>query len=262
MKINLALSGFIILLALLADSCVQNAQTVRSETFTVKGVSFDMVYVEEGTFNMGATAEQAGDAYEAESPVHKVKLNDYYIGRHEVTQALWKAVMGNNPSIFKGDNLPVEHVCWNDCQAFIQELNRLTGKQFLLPTEAHWEYAARGGSTSARTKYAGSQDLNQVCWYYENSDMKTHPVGTKLPNELGIYDMSGNVSEWCNDWYSGYTVYPKTNPAGPKNGYYYVVRGGGWLSNARNNRVSNRSYGNRNTGYRLKYLGFRLVLIP
>ena len=230
-----------------------------NKTFTVNGVTFEMVYVEGGTFTMGATSEQGSDAYSYEKPAHSVRLSNYYIGQTEVTQALWKAVMGNNPSNFKGDNLPVEQVSWNDCQEFVRKLNRLTGKNFRLPTEAEWEYAARGGNKSCGYKYSGGNNLGEVAWYYDNSGSTTHPVATKSPNELGLYDMSGNVWEWCQDWYGDYSSSTQTNPTGPYNGSYRVYRGGSWGNNAWSCRVSGR-LSDINPDYRFYHLGFRLVL--
>ena len=207
------------------------------QTFNVNGVEFKMIKVEGGTFSMGATSEQGSDAYDDEKPVHSVTLSDYYIGETEVTQELWEAVMGSNPSEFKGNNLsfftgnnqrPVESVSWNDCQEFIKKLNQLTGKEFRLPTEAEWEYAARGGKYSRGYKYSGSNNADEVAWYDSNSGSKTHPVKTKKDNELGLYDMSGNVWEWCNDWYGDYQSYSQTNPTGPSRGERRVLRGGSW----------------------------------
>ena len=190
------------------------------------GISIDMVRVEAGTFTMGATAEMK-DPCDEENPAHRVTLtNDYYIGKYEVTQALWQTVMGNNPSGFKGDNLPVEQVSWDDCQEFISKLNRITGKMFRLPTEAEWEYAARGGNKSRGYQYSGSNNLSDVAWYGDNSGSGTHAVGTKQPNELGIYDMSGNVWEWCQDWYGKYSSSSQVNPTGANSGSYRVNRGG------------------------------------
>ncbi len=228
-------------------------------SFSVNGVSFDMVGVEAGTFTMGATSEQGSDAWDNEKPTHQVTLiHNYYIGKTEVTQALWKAVMGSNPSNFKGDNLPVECVSWNDCQTFISKLNAATGKRFRLPTEAEWEFAARGGKKSKGYKYSGSNNLDNVAWYDGNSSNKTHTVGTKIPNELGIYDMSGNVWEWCSDWYGNYSSSSQTNPTGPNSGSLRVDRGGGWIGDARYCRSSYR-YGSNPVGWDY-FLGLRLVL--
>ena len=156
----------------------------------------NMVYVQGGTFMMGATSEQGSDAYDNEKPAHQVTLSSFSIGRYEVTQEEWQAVMGSNPSWFKGPKRPVENVSWDDCQAFIKKLNEMTGKQFRLPTEAEWEFASRGGIKSQGYKYSGSNNLNSVAWYADNSGNTTHDVGQESPNELGIYDMSGNVWEW------------------------------------------------------------------
>ena len=228
-------------------------------SFTVNGVSFDMVEVEGGTFTMGATAEQTG-VFGDEKPAHQVTLPSYYIGKTEVTQELWQAVMGSNPSNFTGKNLPVEKVSWDDCKTFIAKLNALTGKNFRLPTEAEWEFAARGGNKSRGYKYCGSNTLSDVAWYVDNSDNKTHPVAAKTPNELGIYDMSGNVLEWCNDWYSSsyYTSESQTNPTGPDSGSSRVRRGGSWNSSENTCRVSYR--GNNTPSFRYNYLGLRLCL--
>ena len=188
----------------------------------------NMVYVSGGTFTMGATSEQGSEAYDNEKPTHSVTLSSYYICKYEVTQALWRAVMGSNPSFFKGDNLPVEYVSWNDCQTFINRLNSYTGRNFRLPTEAEWEFAARGGNYSRHYKYSGSNYISDVGWYDDNSGNRTHPVGTKQANELGLYDMSGNVWEWCSDWYGSYSFYSQNDPTGPNSGSYRVNRGGGW----------------------------------
>ena len=196
-------------------------------TIPVKnGISIEMVKVEAGSFNMGATPEME-NPNEDEKPVHRVTLtNNYYIGKYEVTQALWKIVMGSNPSNSKGDNLPVEKVSWNDCQKFISKLNKLTGKSFRLPTEAEWEYAARGGNKSRGYQYSGSNTIGDVAWYDGNSGSKTHAVGTKQPNELGAFDMTGNVWEWCQDWFNRYSSSPQTNPIGAVSGSCRVYRGG------------------------------------
>ena len=222
------------------------------------GISIDMVRVEAGTFTMGATPEMKKPD-DWEKPTHQVTLtNDYYIGKYEVTQALWQAVMGSNPSEFKGESLPVENVSWDDCQEFISKLNRITGKTFRLPTEAEWEYAARGGKKSRGYQYSGSSNISYVAWYEDSSDNKTHAVGSKQSNELGIYDMSGNVWEWCQDWYERYNSSSQVNPIGANSGSSRVYRGGSWFNTASYCRSSRRTHnfpGNRNSG-----LGLRLVL--
>ena len=233
----------------------------KNRLVQVGDVQFEMVYVEGDTFRMGATEEQGEDAYDDEKPVHRVTLSSYLIGKHEVTQALWEEVMGSNPSYNKqGGDYPVEHVSWDDCQEFIGKLNARTGMQFRLPTEAEWEYSARGGNRSKGYKYAGSNNLDEVGWYGDNSDEHTHPVGRKKPNELGLYDMSGNVVEWCQDWYGDYTEESQTNPVGPQSGKwgYRVLRGGSSWGNARYCRVSNR-FGSV-PGSRGGIGGLRLVL--
>ena len=238
----------------------QEKQTLASnvETFTVKGVEFKMIKVEGGTFSMGATSEQTNYGND-EKPVHSVTLSDYYIGETEVTQELWVAVMGSNPSYFKGNNQrPVESVSWNDCHEFIKKLNQLTGKEFRLPTEAEWEYAARGGKYSRGYKHSGSNDADEVAWYYGNSGDETHPVKTKKANELGLYDMSGNVWEWCNDLFGDYQRYSQTNPTGPSKGEHRVLRGGSWNRGYRSVRVSNRNinspdFGSLTDGLRLAF---------
>ena len=228
-------------------------------TIPVKnGINIEMVKVEAGSFKMGATPEME-NPWEDEKPVHRVTLtNDYYIGKYEVTQALWQAVMGSNPSHFKGDALPVEQVSWNDCQDFISKLNAMTGKRFRLPTEAEWEYVARGGKKSRGYQYSGSNTLGDVAWYGDNSGSKTHAVGTKQPNELGIYDMAGNVWEWCQDWYDSYSSSPQTNPTGAASGSDRVYRGGSWRGSAECCRTSYRYNGT--PGGRDDRLGLRLFL--
>lgn len=185
-----------------------------------------MVYVSGGTFMMGANPGDS-DAFGNEKPRHQVSLSSFYICKYEVTQALWRAVMGSNPSYFKGDSLPVESVSWNDCQQFIRKLNYLTGQNYRLPTEAEWEFAARGGNSSCGYKYSGSDYIYNVAWNSDSGD-KTHVVGTKSPNELGLYDMSGNVYEWCSDWYGSYSSSSQPNPTGALSGSSRVVRGGSW----------------------------------
>lgn len=236
----------------------KEAEEKAAKTFEAGGGLFDMVWVEGGTFRMGATSEQGCDAWDEEKPVRSVTLSGFYIGKTEVTQALWKAVMGSNPSYWKGDNLPVECVSWDDCQEFIRKLNALTGQRFRLPTEAEWEFASRGGNNSRGYKYSGGNYIDNVAWHSNNSGHKTHPVATKSPNELGIYDMSGNVFEWCSDWHGKYSSGAQTNPKGPYDGWYRVIRGGCWDSYAGGCRSSCRGGsspgirdGNGNTGLRL-----------
>ena len=239
----------LLLLALCVTMGVSAQQT--DKTFTVKGVTFVMKPVAGGTFQMGYNL-----AY-GECPVHSVTLSSYYIGQTEVTQALWQAVMGKNPSYFTGNDLPVETVSWDDCQAFIAKLSQLTGQKFRLPTEAEWEYAARGGKNSKGYEYSGSNKLGDVAWY---NSKKTHPVATKQPNELGIYDMTGNVDEWCQDWYddSYYRNSPSKDPSGPTSGTHRVYRGHNWYSTAKRCRVSSRDRHDPSGGN--FFMGFRLAL--
>ncbi len=234
-----------------------------SNVFTVGGVSFKMIPVQGGIFMMGASDDDT-QASGNEKPAHQVTLSTYRIGETEVTQALWVAVMGSNPSSHSSSNgyeddlsRPVEEVSWEDCQTFISKLNQMTGKTFRLPTEAEWEYAARGGSYSHNYVYSGGNDLNAVAWYRDNGDYQTHPVAQKLPNELGLYDMSGNVYEWCQDWYDSYSSEAQINPTGPTSGTRRVCRGGnaGDLSNC---RVSFRNYSQ--TSSATDGLGLRLAL--
>lgn len=248
-------------------------------------LSYDeMVKVEGGTFTMGATAEQGSDYDSDELPTHQVTLSDYYIGKYEVTQQLWEYVMsysgtcadgssmsayasdvwlGSDPSSSYGVGYyyPAYYVSYYDIvDIFLPRLNKITGKTFRLPTEAEWEFAARGGKQSKGYKYSGSDNIGDVAWYTDNSDDESHQVGTKQPNELGIYDMSGNVWEWCGDWYGSYSSSDQVNPTGPSSGSYRVLRGGGWGNNAGDCRVS----------YRFRYFpslrhyscGFRVVLVP
>ena len=248
----------------------QDGIKYKARTFTVNGVSFDMVKVKGGTFTMGATAEQGDDAWYEEKPAHQVTLSSYSIGQTEVTQALWKAVMGNtirqqkdkvNTSwsiIGEGDDYPMYYISWDNCQEFIQKLNQITGQNFRLPTEAEWEFAARGGKQSKGHKYAGSNNIDDVAWYDDNSNGQTHPVATKLPNELGIYDMNGNVDEWCQDWKGSYSSSSQTNPQGPSSGSRRVLRGGSWGDISWLCRVSHR--GSYSPDGMFGNFGFRLCL--
>ena len=249
-------------------------KSVTVTQYTPHAGESEMVFVQGGIFTMGCTSEQGSDCWNSETPTHQVTLSSYYIGKHQVTQVQWVAVMGSNPSYWKGDNLPVETVSWNDIvgtsgnsevingiryyeNGFIYKLNALTGKKYRLPTESEWEYAARGGNQSKGYKYSGSSNINDVAWYYSNSSSRTQNVGTKQANELGIHDMSGNVYEWCSDSYGSYTSTSKTNPTGPATGSYRVVRGGGWYDSAENVRVSGHSI-NASDG-RSRIIGFRLA---
>lgn len=217
----------------------------------IQNLIANMVYVEGGTFMMGDKDNK---------PKHKVTISSFAIGKYEVTQKEWETVMGYNPSYFPGDNKPVDGVSWNDCQAFINQLNNITGAKFRLPTEAEWEFSARGGNLSKGYKFSGSDELNVVAWNVKNSANTTHDIGTKSPNELGLYDMSGNVTEWCSDWYDGsyYRLSPNSNPQGPSTGTSRVARGGSF-SDGLFCEVSNRLLfsqpDSRNSGY-----GFRLAL--
>ena len=243
------------------QSTPQKPPTVSDNTISIPvkdDISIDMVRVEAGTFTMGATKEMK-KPWDDEKPPHQVTLtNDYYIGKYEVAQALWQAVMGNNPSYFKGDNLPVEKVSWNDCQEFISKLNSITDKKFRLPTEAEWEYAARGGKKSRGYQYSGSKNISDVAWYTDNIGCMTHAVGSKQANELGIYDMSGNVWEWCQDRKGSYSSFSQVNPTGANSGSDRVYRGGSWGNSARVCRSSFRSF--NVPDFRSFGLGLRLVL--
>ena len=239
-------------------------------TETIKGMSFDMVYVEGGTFQMGATSEQGRDYYSDEIPVHSVTLSDYYIGKFEVTQGLWEKVMGTTIHEQRikagysftngvGSDYPMYYVNWEEAQEFCTRLGQLTGKNYALPTEAQWEYAARGGVKSRGYKYSGSNTIGNVAWYSDNSSSSTRPVATKQPNELGLYDMSGNVWEWCSDWDGYYSSESQSNPTGPSTGSRRVLRGGSWGYYAGGCRVSYR-IGNY-PSYRNFNYGFRVVLL-
>lgn len=235
-------------------------EAVRSSrNFTSKhaGISIDMVFVDGGTFQMGSYG------YDDEKPVHSVTVSGFYIGKYEVTQAQWRAIMGNNTGKFTGcDNCPVKRVSWDDVQEFILKLNAQTGKSYRLPTEAEWEYAAGAGNSNANKRSGRDYEssIGAFAWYEGNSGLKTHPVGQKQPNALGLYDMSGNVWEWCNDWYRNdyYATSPRINPQGPSSGTLRVLRGGSWYEYASSCRVTSRSSkGPGESGYDI---GFRLAL--
>lgn len=224
----------------------------------VKGVNIKMIKVDGGTFMMGCDAEWPNDCQDWEKPAHKVTLDGFYIGETEVTQELWKVVMGNNPSEYEGTQNPVENVSREDVERFIDALNELTGEMFRLPTEAEWEFASRGGVYSKGYKYSGSNDINEVGWHDGNSNERPHPVKMKKPNELGLYDMSGNVLEWCSDWWELYNENDVVNPEGPKSGFYGAFRSGCWAGDA---KYCRNSYRNSDATY-LKngFFGFRLAM--
>ncbi len=230
------------------------------------GEAIDFILVEGGEFLMG----DDNSDYAGEKPAHRVKLSSFYIGKYPLTQSQWQAIMGENPSKDKGENRPVEWVSWSDAQDFIIKLNEQTGWQFRLPTEAEWEYAARGGKYSQGYIYSGSDKLKQVGWYAENSNDETHEAGLLLANELGIYDMSGNVWEWCVDWYRyGEGYYEDCqkqglveNPHGPDNGDYRVIRGGSCFDDSMDCRATYRSRYSYVPDDRGEGIGFRLVFLP
>lgn len=229
-----------------------------NKKFIVNGVQFTMIYVEGGTFMMG-TQEKWCEGNAHEYPLHSVTLDSYYIAETEVTQELWERVTGKNPSSDKGLHFAVESVTWNDCKKFIKKLNILTGLIFRLPTEAEWEYAARGGRNSKGYIYSGSDDLNEVGWYWGNNDFITPDVALKKPNELGLYDMSGNLYEWCQDWYGDYSPLAQTNPQGPSEGSYHVCRGGCMCLPGYCSRVSDRGLYHPDRKWK-RWTGLRLAL--
>ena len=192
-----------------------------------------------------------------QKPAHQVQLSNFQIGKYEVTQEEWEEVMGKNPSVFKGAKNPVEQITWDECQEFIYKLNTLTGKSFRLPTEAEWEFAARGGNLNQYHKYSGSDEVDEVAWYIDNSNGNTHPVGQKQPNELGLYDMNGNVNEWCQDWYGDYSNDNEKDPSGPAIGDYRVYRGGGWDKYSKNCTPFIRYHGKNS--YKGISIGLRLA---
>jgi len=222
----------------------------------------EMIWVEGGTFTMGCTDEQGEDCFDNEIPAHQVTLNGFYISKYVVTQKEWTAAMVINRAFPEsiGDSFPANRISWDEINEYIFRLNDYTGKKYRLPTEAEWEYAARGGNKSNGYKYSGSNYVDAVAWYHQNSDHKMNRVGQKMPNELGIYDMSGNISEECSDWFEEYTNVHQTNPIGPESGTHRIIRGGSWNSwLARYVRLSNRDLWNA-TSIDGGTIGFRLVL--
>lgn len=238
-----------------------NNHNVQKETITIDGNIITMIKVDGGKFRMGADVKDKSVADGDEYPAHITSVSDYSIAETEVTQKLWQDIMGENPSEVKGENKPVSNVSWNDCQKFLEKLNKKTGKKFRLPTEAEWEFAARGGNYSNHTLYAGSDSLELVGWFEGNNNGSIQDIKKKAPNELSLYDMSGNVAEWCNDYYKdGYYAYsPDEDPMGPEEGNIHVLRGSGWMSTSKQLcRVSNRS-GNLPL-YTYQFLGLRLAM--
>lgn len=238
---NLLLFLWAVLLVFAPKQMSAQTTTPAVKRVLVKGIGFNMIRVEGGSFMMGATAEQGTTVEEVERPIHKVVLSSYYIGETEVTQSLWKAVMGENPSHFIDSEKPVESISWQDCQRFINKLNELTGLCFRLPTEAEWEFAARGGNRSKGYRFSGSSDIEQVAWVLSNSKDATHRVKQKKANELGLYDMSGNVLEWCQDVLCRYKSAEAHNPCGKAKSEFRVNRGGSFCNSAGRCRVSFRN---------------------
>lgn len=244
----------------------QTTHSEPAEKTSITDMGIEMVLVKGGTFDMGCTNEQKRDCWPNEEPAFQVTLSDYYIGKFEITQKQWREVMGSNPRYLyftRCDDCPVESVSWNDAQEFIKKLNLATGKSYRLPTEAEWEFAARGGIRQASpplNRYAGSDRIRDVAYYYDNSGRKTHPAGSLQPNELGIYDMSGNVAEWCSNWFADYKRDSETNPRGPATGTLRVVRGGSWGNDARSCRITHRE--SRNPAEIYSRIGFRIALSP
>jgi len=248
---------FLVVICSISTVCGESNKDDDSEkqiVATLKEIEQDMVKVQGHCFRMGDITAAKADR---ESPVHNVCLSDYFIGKYEVTQRLWQKIMGNNPSYFKkcGDDCPVEQVSWNDVQKFIRSLNSLTGGNFRLPTEAEWEYACRSGNMWE--KYCGGDKADEVAWYADNSSGKTHPVGQKQPNSLGIYDMNGNVSEWVHDHFGDYPSDSQQDPQGPTSASQFLDRGGGWRSSDRFVDAGRR--GSHVPGARDNDLGFRIA---
>jgi formylglycine-generating enzyme required for sulfatase activity len=250
--------------------------SAKNRNFSIDEISFEMVFVDGGTFTMGCTS-YSKDCFHNEKPAHTVILSDFYIGKWQVTQQLWTKVMGTtvqqqrnlgNPEwelSGEGDLLPMYYINYKECEEFCEKLNHLLSKRlpegykFALPTEAQWEYAARGGKKSKNFTYSGGNDIGKVAWYEGNTKEQVREVATKKKNELGIYDMSGNIWEWCKDWFGYYSAGIKSNPTGPKSGYYRILRGGSWRGSAQGGSVSYR-FANK-PDERTRSYGLRLVLV-
>lgn len=230
--------------------------TFAPRVYIVNDVTFQLNEVVGGKFYMGATSDQGG--WDNEHPVHRVTLSPYYIGQTEVTQELWIAVMGSNPSHFKGSKRPVESITYDDCLEFLARLDSITGLPFRLPTEAEWEFAARGGTLTGGTLYSGNSDCDAVAWWGDENNSGTHLVAQLEPNELGLFDMSGNVWEWCHDWYYYYSSQRVVDPQGKSHGTYRVQRGGAWNFPSTFCRCTSRSMGVPEN--KTRSLGFRIAI--
>ncbi len=267
-------TGIISLFAFLfsyAEALTAQTQGSGNRLFTLNDTRIKLVFVQGGEMTLGCAQGSATNCDSSEMPAHRVTLDDFYIGETEVTQAQWMAVMGrdNNPSYRKGNQLPVERVSWVECHRFITRLNKHfaselpDGYRFALPSEAQWEYAARGGTKSANYIYAGDNNLNPVAWWFENSNERSQDVRCKKANELGLFDMSGNVWEWCEDWYDE-NYYSENqdwkNPLNLQENTYYVQRGGSWNFGAKQQRCTFRDYGSPHSRY--EDCGFRIALVP
>jgi formylglycine-generating enzyme required for sulfatase activity len=243
----------------LASATSHAAVAQQLEAFQDPTTGMEFVLVEGSCFRMGSPPASE-ERFSNEEPHHEVCLNSFWMGKYEVTQDQYAKVTGDNPSSFKGKNRPVENVTRLDAQSFIHKLNKMSGKSYRLPTEAEWEFAAMGGTRSRGYTYSGSNNPDVTCWFEGNSGKETHPVGQKQPNEIGLFDMSGNVAEWCKDWYDAffYATSPKYNPEGPSSGKFRSLRGGGWRSPARYTRTENREWAPP-SGYN-DDIGFRILL--
>ena len=254
------LSIMVLLCVTLCANAQDSIPSLKHLPQPIQDLVENMVYVEGGTFTMGNNLFEYSNPFEITKPEHEVTLSPYFICRYEVTQDVWDAVMGNNFSRVKGAKLPVSNICWDDCQEFVLKLVLMTGINFRLPTEAEWEFAARGGTKSRNTKYSGGNAVDSVAWYGFNSNSIIHPVGQKSPNELGLYDMNGNVWEWCYDYFGIYDNSAQTNPTGAVNESNNVTRGGYYLEKPENCCVYSR-YG-INPSTKSPYGGFRLAATP
>lgn len=264
-------AGLSAVMFLHAGTLSAQTQGTGNRVFHVNHIPFKMVFVKGGDMQLGCNENRDDSCKTTETPAHTVTLTDFYIGETEITQSQWMAVMGrdNNPSYWKGNTLPVERVSWAECQRFVNRLNKYLarelpeGYRFALPSEAQWEYAARGGEKSAGTRYSGGNSLNVLAWFYSNSNERTHDVRIKTANELGLFDMSGNVWEWCQDWFDG-NYYAENqdwkDPLNKQESTHYVLRGGSWNYAEPYSRCATRNYGSLHTRY--EDCGFRIALVP